>query len=142
MPGAQDATAWVARLLLIGAGGAVGAVLRYLLAGWVQTLALAVAPNRVFPLGTLVVNVLGSLLLGFLMPALTGVWLVREEWRLGLTVGVLGGFTTFSTFAYESLTLAQGRAAGTTLANILLSNGLGLTAVWLGYRCGVKWLGA
>ncbi|MGD2045902.1 MAG: fluoride efflux transporter CrcB [Gemmatimonadota bacterium] len=113
-------------LLVVGLGGALGAVSRYLSSGWVQTLA-----GGFFPWGTMAVNVAGSLMLGFMM-----VWLqsttASPELRNLITVGFLGSFTTFSTFSYETTAMlrdgewwrAGGYAAG--------SMALGLVAVGLG----------
>jgi CrcB protein len=80
---------------LIALGGGAGAVLRYAAAGWGQKLS-----DGVFPLGTLIVNVSGCLLIGFLAAAFSGPQLVREEWRMAVLVGFLGSYTTFSTFGY------------------------------------------
>ncbi len=89
-------------LLIIAAGGALGAVARYSLSGWVQGLL-----STSFPLGTMVVNILGSFLLGFVFYLLEGLALSAET-RSFLTIGFLGAFTTFSTFSYEALVLIQG----------------------------------
>lgn len=125
-------TKWV----LIAAGGAFGSLLRYAIQGWVQR-----AANGTFPLGTLAVNVTGCLLLGFLAALFTGPLLLREDYRIGLTVGILGGFTTFSTFGLESFTLINAGQFGLAFLNIILSCGLGLLAVWLGYRAAEHWFG-
>jgi len=124
------------KIMLIALGGGAGSVLRYLIAGWGQRLA-----SETFPFGTLLVNVLGCLLIGFLYAAFAGPWLVREEYRLALLVGVLGGFTTFSTFGYETFTLANDGQWGLVLFNVGLSVTLGLAAVGLGYRLAEKMLG-
>jgi CrcB protein len=120
------------KLLWIAGGGALGTVLRYLAAGWGQRLV-----TGVFPLGTLLVNVTGCLAIGYLATLFAGPALVREEYRLALLVGFLGGFTTFSTFGFESFALLSDREWGLLGANVLLSNGLGLVAVWLGHRLAV-----
>ena len=124
------------KLGLIAAGSALGGVLRYLLQGlgqhWVE---------GAFPLGTLLVNVLGCFLIGFLNAAFTGPLLIREEYRIALTVGVLGGFTTFSAFGWETFALANDGQGVRALFNLMLSVTLGLTAVWGGYRLAEKWLG-
>lgn len=87
--------------LVVALGGAAGAVARYWMSGWVQN-----ASGGVFPWGTLAVNVSGSLLLGFLL-----VWLqaslASPELRAMVAIGVLGSFTTFSTFSYETVALLQ-----------------------------------
>ncbi len=84
------------KFLYIGLGGFLGAVLRYLLSGWFLRF------GTTFPLGTLVVNILGALLLGFLMALVTGTLYLGPEVRFFLAIGFLGSFTTFSTLAYET----------------------------------------
>jgi len=89
-------------ILLVAAGGALGAVARYGLSGWVQGLL-----STSFPMGTLVVNVLGSFLLGlsfFLLESLA----LPAGARSMITIGFLGAFTTFSTFSYEAIVLVGG----------------------------------
>ena len=103
-------------LVYIGLFGAAGCICRYLISGWVLALA-----GRALPWGTLGVNLLGSLLLGLLMEFGLRSSLLSAGLRLGLTVGFLGGFTTFSTFSYETLRLLE---EGSLLAagwNILLN---------------------
>ncbi len=121
---------------LIAAGGAVGSVLRYALQGWAQRLA-----GGSFPVGTLAVNVLGCGVIGFLAAALTGPILVREEYRIGLTVGILGGFTTFSAFGLETFHLANDGQWRYAALNVGLSCALGMAAVWLGFRAAERWFG-
>lgn len=121
------------KLLFIALGGAVGALLRYSLAGLAQRLADA-TPLEGFPVGTLAVNVLGCLLIGGLGAYFAGPHLVREEHRAFLLVGLLGAFTTFSTFGWETFELANDRQFGLAGLNILASNGLGLVGIWIGYR--------
>ena len=113
------------RLLLVGVGGFLGSVLKYLLGGWVQT----VFGGR-FPLGTLAVNVLGCFLIGLLM----GVAEFRSPHspaRLFAVVGLLGGFTTFSAFSYDTVEIWDVSSFSAVL-NVTASVGLGLTATWLG----------
>lgn len=112
--------------IFVTVGGAAGALARYWLSGWV-TAAFA----GFFPLGTLVVNVLGSLLLGFGMQAMEA-FPVSAELRTMLTIGFLGAFTTFSTFSYETVALL--RDGDWTRATLYtgLSFVLGLTAVLIG----------
>ena len=116
-------------VLWVGLGGFVGSSLRYMVAGWVHR----IPGTSTFPHGTLVVNVIGCLLLGFL-----GGWaehrqVLSASTRLFLMVGVLGGFTTFSTFAFETLAFAHSSDAARAFANIALQVVLGLGAAWLGY---------
>ena len=88
------------------------------------------------------VNLVGCLAIGALSAAFTGPFLVREEYRIGLTAGVLGGFTTFSTFSLETFNLAAIGEHRFAWANVVLSCALGVAAVWLGYRLVERWLGA
>ena len=122
--------------ILIAAGGALGSMMRYALQGWVQR-----ATNETFPTGTLAVNVLGCLAIGLLAALFAGPFLIREEYRIGLTVGVLGGFTTFSAFGLETFLLAGDGQWRNALLNIVLSCALGFLAVWVGYRLGERWFG-
>src|SRR5881394_2141352 len=85
------------KLLLIALGGAFGSVMRYVVAGWMQRLM-----ENPFPIGTLTVNVAGCLCIGILGAIFAGPHNVREEYRIALMIGVLGGFTTFSTFGLET----------------------------------------
>jgi len=127
------------KLLFIAIGGGVGAVARWLVAGAAQRL----APSGAFPIGTLVVNALGCLIIGFLAAMFTapGGIRVREAHRLAILVGLLGGFTTFSTFAYETLTLADDGQLARAGVNVLASNIIGLICVWIGYRFGQRLFG-
>lgn len=134
MPG-QDST-FLLKLALILIASGVGGVCRYLLSGWAQKLA-----NGSFPAGTLAVNVLGCLLIGFLSAAFAGRWLVREEYRVALIVGVLGGFTTFSAFGLETFALLNDGQYTRAAWNVAASVGLGLASVWAGYRLAERWLG-
>lgn len=129
------------RLLCIAIGGAVGSLLRYFVGGVVQRWWLHTFPDWYFPAGTIAVNVAGCLAIGFLSAVFAGPTVIREEYRFGLMVGLLGGFTTFSTFGLESFhLLSQGQrlAAG---ANVLASCGLGIAAVLVGYRLAERLLG-
>jgi len=115
-------------VLWVGLGGFVGSSLRFVISGWVHRL----PGTSSFPYGTLVVNVVGCILLGFI-----GGWAEHRQvlppaTRLFVMIGVLGGFTTFSTFAYETLAFAHGADVGRALANIGLQVVLGLGAAWLG----------
>lgn len=127
----------MARLMFIFIGGGFGSVLRYLLAGWTQW-----GAGVSFPLGTLAVNALGCLTMGMLAALFTGPYLVRDELRLALLVGVLGGFTTFSTFSWETLMLAQHGQWSLAGLNVLLSNGLCLVGVWAGARLSLAIFGS
>ncbi|MCG3138541.1 MAG: putative fluoride ion transporter CrcB [Phycisphaerae bacterium] len=124
------------KLLLVAVGSGAGGVLRYLLSGLVQRYT-----SDQFPWGTFVVNVLGCLLFGLLVGGFSGTFLNREGYRLLLLVGVLGGFTTFSTFGYETFALFNDRQFHLALWNIIMGNGVGLMALGLGYRLMEKWSG-
>ncbi|MCP4644272.1 MAG: fluoride efflux transporter CrcB [bacterium] len=125
------------KLLMVATGGAVGAVLRYLVSGWTQKLT-----GGSLPWGTFAVNILGCLALGFLGAVFTRFVPVREEYRLLLLVGGLGAFTTFSTFGFETFALLNDGQRGLALANVLLSNAAGLAAVWIAYRLAERTYGA
>jgi len=104
------------QVLAIAAGGAIGALLRY----WVST-AVQGRTTSVFPYGTLTVNVIGSLLIGFLY-----IWLIERlavgpAVRAFMLIGVLGAFTTFSTFSMETLNLMESGHLGKALVNMLVS---------------------
>ena len=116
------------RLLLIGLGGGVGSILRYLLGGLVQT----GAGDSAFPAGTLAVNVLGCLVIGALAELSEARGVLNAETRALLITGLIGGFTTFSTFANETVNAVRDNALLIATGNVLLSVGLGLAAVWLG----------
>src|SRR5215213_5585291 len=118
----------MARFLWICLGGAVVTGARYLLSGW-----LLRAAGAAFPWGTLAVNVLGSFLLGLLMEVSLTTDLLPPTLRLALATGVLGGFTTYSTFNYETLRFFQEDAwllgflnLGATVAACLIAGALGL----------------
>ena len=112
-------------------GGGLGAVCRYL-----ATSFFAVRFGSAFPYGTLFVNVSGSFLMGVLMGLLPlfpfGDKYLPENLRLLLAVGFLGGFTTFSSFSMETLTLLQGANALSALWNVLANVAFGVAAAWAG----------
>lgn len=117
------------KILMIAAGGAAGAVSRYTVAYLGQKL---VAGS--FPMGTLLVNLMGCFLIGFIGMRFLGPALVREEYRLLVLTGFLGAFTTFSTFGFETFQLLNDGQRGLAFTNIAVSNIAGLALVWLGYR--------
>jgi CrcB protein len=120
------------RVFMVGAGGFLGAVLRYLVGGWVHN----VLDNAWFPYGTLVVNVAGCLLIGFLAGLAENRFVFGAETRLFLFIGILGGFTTFSSFAYETLSLARDAQNLAAAINVLAQVSLGLAGVWIGNTLG------
>ena len=119
-------------LLLVGVGGFVGSVARYLLGAWVH----ATLPRLAFPVGTLAVNALGCFVIGILAALFEAKQLASPGVRLFVMVGLLGGFTTFSSFAAETLALANDTLFAKALLNIAAQVLLGLAAVWLGYLIG------
>jgi CrcB protein len=119
----------VQQLLLVGAGGFLGSILRYSLSGLVYRM----VPGAAFPYGTLAVNIVGCLAIGSLAGIAESRGVIGPELRLFLFIGVLGGFTTFSTFGYETFELARDGEMIGVLANVLLHVIAGLGAAWLGH---------
>ncbi len=117
------------KLLLIGAGGFIGSVLRYVVSGLAQSLSQSIA----FPYGTLAVNILGCFCIGFLSELLDARALISTGTRAFLVVGILGGFTTFSAFGSETMNLIRDGEGALALMNVGAQVLLGLGAVWLGY---------
>jgi CrcB protein len=119
------------QILAIAAGGALGSVLRFLVSTWVHSFA-----GRAFPYGTLAVNVLGCLAMGLLFVLFVDRFTDNTVLRAGVLIGVLGGFTTFSSFSIETFNLLeQGEIVRASL-NILGSLALCLGATWLGVIIG------
>lgn len=119
------------RYLVIAGFGALGAVARYAVDGVVSR-----ATAGQFPWGTLAVNVAGSFALGLLVELTTSRMVLPAEWRVALGIGFLGAFTTFSTFAYETVRMLEAGAIGEALANVALSLALGIAAAALGVGVG------
>lgn len=114
-------------LWYVAAGSAVGGAARFLLASVIQQRA---GPS--FPIGTLIVNVTGSLVLGFIMRLALSTASISPEMRTMLTTGFCGGYTTFSTFSYETMMLIEEGQYARGAAYVLLSVVLSLFGVWLG----------
>jgi CrcB protein len=114
--------------LFVGAGGAIGSVLRYC-----AYLLFAGSAARNFPLATLAVNAAGSFLIGFLSVFLQG---SNERWRLFLSVGILGGFTTFSSFSHETMVLFNNNQFLHAVINVALNVFLCLLCVFIGFKVG------
>jgi len=121
----------VERLILICLGGALGTGLRYLASGlaarWL---------GADFPYGTLIVNVVGSFLIGLIQEIGTASLLIQDTTRLFLTVGIMGGLTTYSSFSYETIRLAQMGAWGQAWVNVLVTTALCLSVCFLGIAAG------
>lgn len=118
-------------LLAIAIGGAIGSVARYVLNVAIQS--RFAGP---FPLGILVINVVGSLLLGFLMRLSLETAMMSPEVRIFLTAGFCGGFTTFSTFSYDALTLFETGAYRSASAYLVGSVGLSVIGTFAGVVAG------
>jgi CrcB protein len=117
----------VTNLLLVGAFGAAGCLLRYALTGWVYG-----ALGRGFPYGTLAVNAAGAFLIGLIMETSLRSTLLSAELRTGLTIGFLGGLTTFSTFSYETFKLLEDGELLYAGVNVLASVTTCVLLTWLG----------
>ncbi len=114
------------KYLLVVAGGGIGSLARYL-AGT----AITTRFGGLFPLGTMVINVTGSFLIGLLMTILSE-RMPHPNWRLLLVVGFLGGYTTFSSFEWETFSAVRAGGFWIGLANVIGSVAFGYAAVWLG----------
>lgn len=119
------------KLLMVCIGGAAGSGARYLISLWI-----AGRYGTLFPLATLMVNVGGSFLLALLMQLSFATDLVSPELRLALTTGLLGGFTTYSTFNYETSVLIQEGALLMASMNVVATLLGCLIAGWLGFQAG------
>jgi fluoride exporter len=120
--------------MLIGLGGAVGSIARH----WCNGLAAAVL-GTAFPWGTLLINVVGSMIIGFAAATMQdgGRFPVGDDARLFLMVGVCGGYTTFSAFSLQTLALIQGGQWVPAAGNIGLSVVLCIAGAWIGYAAGL-----
>ncbi len=114
-------------VIIIGIGGFLGAVVRYGIGLWIGQ-----RWGRAFPLGTFLINVTGSFLIGLLMPLLTERLIVNPQWRLFLVVGFLGAYTTFSTFEYETGALLKDSEFFYASLNVILSVAVGFIALKIG----------
>lgn len=123
------------RLLIIAAGAALGANARYLVNLWTAS-----RFGADFPYGTLLVNITGSFILGFLLAVSTERFDLSPEMRLLLATGFLGSYTTFSSYAVESLNLWRDDGIWLAVRNIFLNNGIGLGFALLG-TLAARWLG-
>ena len=117
------------QILLVGTGGFIGSVLRYTVSGLVHR----AIPFSGFPYGTLVVNLVGCLVLGLLAGLAESRQVIGPELRIFLFLGLLGGFTTFSTFAYEGVELIHHGEFAKVLASVMVHVLVGFLAVWFGH---------
>lgn len=120
----------VLKILAVGSGGFLGAVFRYLTSVTVQ----AQFPESKFPYGTITANLLGCLLIGFLAGLFELKSWGHPEFRLFIFVGILGGFTTFSTFSHETFLLFENGKLWLSLINLGGQVIFGLAFVWVGYQ--------
>ncbi|WP_425804020.1 fluoride efflux transporter CrcB [Desulfitobacterium sp. Sab5] len=117
----------ISELWVISIGGALGTITRYQLGLWISG-----KWNQGFPLHTFLINITGAFLLGFLNTLFIERLTLSPLWRLGIGVGFLGGYTTFSTFGYEAITLLEGGSYGTAAAYTLFTIFFGFIGVALG----------
>ena len=115
------------QVLLVGAGGFVGAIARYIIAGFAQSLS-----SGPFPIGTLIVNVVGCIAIGSISQLLEGAPFPSHNGRAFLAIGLLGGFTTFSAFGNETVTLLRDASTFTAILNVAANVLFAIGAVWLG----------
>jgi CrcB protein len=113
-------------LILVGIGGFIGAILRYVLGGWIQNSFVN------FPVGTLVINTTGSFFLGFIMYLSEYQGFFDDKTRIFLTIGIIGAFTTLSTFGYESFRLLDDSKLFLMVINVVTTVLFSMLAVYLG----------
>jgi CrcB protein len=118
----------MSRTLFVGIAGLAGTLLRYWLSGFV-----ARRYGETFPVGTMVINVLGCLLAGAIFNLTEERFLMNPTLRTVILIGFLGGFTTFSSYGLQTFTLLRDGEFGLATLNVAVSNVLGLFMVWLGY---------
>lgn len=114
--------------IIVSVGAAIGGALRYGLSSYINK-----SQSTIFPTGTLLVNIIGSFALGIIMFYLSEKEFIGNEFRLFLSVGLCGGFTTFSTFSYETLMLFRDSEFGLAIYNVLLNVVLCLVGIYLAY---------
>ncbi len=125
-------TSWIWHALLVGTGGFLGSICRFGAGGIVFRL----LGSTGLPYGTLLVNVAGCFAIGVLGGSGDSRQLIGSEFRLFFFIGVLGGFTTFSAFGYETLALVRAGDPSRAVVNVALNVVVGLLAVWAGYGLG------
>ncbi|MFW6372025.1 MAG: fluoride efflux transporter CrcB [Bacteroidota bacterium] len=114
-------------ILLVGSGGFIGSVMRYLVQHYVEK-----GLSSTFPWGTMIANIAGSLIIGIIFALAEKGNLINAEWRMFLAVGFCGGFTTFSAFAYNNLTMIKENNFMSLLINVGGNLFLGIMAVYVG----------
>ncbi|MBT7951463.1 MAG: fluoride efflux transporter CrcB [Gammaproteobacteria bacterium] len=119
------------QIVSIAAGGAIGALLRFWMSNGIYALL-----GRAFPYGTLAVNALGSIIMGLLYVLMLERMEISAEWRAALMIGLLGAFTTFSTFSIETMNLVEAGEISKAGLNMFLSVALCVTGCWLGMVMG------
>lgn len=115
------------KIVAVAVGGSIGATTRYLVSTW--------AAGRFgtgFPYGTLIVNIVGCFIIGMFMTAATERFIINPYWRLIVTVGFVGGLTTFSSYSYETFQLLEDGSITMVMYNIFGNLILGFFATWLG----------
>ena len=117
-------------LVYVGLGGFIGSIGRYLAAGAMHQ----IFPSSYFPIGTAAVNIVGCFLIGILTGLAELRNLLSPEMRMFLLIGMLGGFTTFSTFGHETVALLRDGQFIHAAGNVLIQVTIGLSGVWLGYN--------
>ena len=113
--------------LVIGFSGALGALARYILSQWAKDW-----NHTPYPLGTFMINITGSFFIGLIMTLAIEKFVISPKWRLAITSGFLGGFTTFSTFAYETIQLINNGRFGLAMLYAIASIAFGLIGAWVG----------
>ena len=116
------------KVVLVGCAGLLGTLARYFISGWADE-----RWGPTFPVGTLMVNLAGCLLIGFLFHSFQDRYLVDPAVRSAILVGFLGGFTTFSSYGLQTFNLARDGEFVMAGLNIVVSNAAGLVCVWAGY---------
>jgi fluoride exporter len=114
-------------IILVGSGGFIGSVMRYLIQYYMEKSMMST-----FPWGTLIANVAGSFIMGVVFALADKGNLLNAEWRIFLTVGICGGFTTFSAFSYNNFSMLNEKLYGSLLLNIGGNLVFGILAVYLG----------
>jgi CrcB protein len=115
-------------VFIVGLGGFIGSALRYLVGGWAQGLSKSLD----FPYGTLTVNLIGCFVIGFLGELAEARGIFASETRLLVFIGLLGGFTTFSSFGNDTVNLARSGQMLNALTNVAVNVIFGMLLVWLG----------